>query len=129
MAIESEMLADAGKAGLRIKEVEIAVRYDVDGSTKNPIQHGFEVLVIDFKRYGVQQASLLFYSPWHVSWNSRPLYGSPFLANLFLGWKSKLWTYYAYGSVNCCREFYGSNRHTAAFVVCNFEECEGSLTV
>lgn len=34
MAIESEMLADAGKAGLRIKEVEIDVRYDVDGSTK-----------------------------------------------------------------------------------------------
>ena len=30
MGIESEMLADAGKAGLRIKEVEIGVRYDVD---------------------------------------------------------------------------------------------------
>ena len=37
MAIESEMLADAGKAGIRITEVEIGVRYDVDGSTKNPI--------------------------------------------------------------------------------------------
>lgn len=30
LAIESEMLADAAEAGLRIKEVEIGVRYDVD---------------------------------------------------------------------------------------------------
>ncbi len=44
MAIESEMLADVGKAGLRIKEVEIGVRYDVDGSTMNPIKHGLNVL-------------------------------------------------------------------------------------
>lgn len=55
MAIESEMLADAGKAGLRIREVEIGVRYDVDGSTVNPIKHGLEVLVtilkdMEFKR-------------------------------------------------------------------------------
>jgi len=35
MAIESEMLSDAGKAGLRIKEVEIGVRYDVGCSTEN----------------------------------------------------------------------------------------------
>jgi len=49
MAIESEMLTDAGKAGLRIKEVEINVRYDVDGSTLNPIQHGLEVFVIILK--------------------------------------------------------------------------------
>lgn len=49
MGIESEMLADAGKAGLRIKEVEIGVRYDVDGSTLNPIQHGFEVFIMVLK--------------------------------------------------------------------------------
>jgi glycosyltransferase involved in cell wall biosynthesis len=49
MAIESEMLADAGKAGIRITEVEIGVRYDVDGSTKNPIQHGLEVFVMVLK--------------------------------------------------------------------------------
>jgi glycosyltransferase involved in cell wall biosynthesis len=46
MAIESEMLADAGKAGLRITEVEIGVRYDVDCSTVNPIKHGIEVFVM-----------------------------------------------------------------------------------
>jgi len=49
MAIESEMLADAGKAGLRITEVDISVRYDVGCSTKKPVQHGLEVLVLILK--------------------------------------------------------------------------------
>lgn len=53
--IESEMLTDASNAGLRIKEVEIGVRYDVDSSTKNPVSHGIEVLIriindIEFQR-------------------------------------------------------------------------------
>lgn len=45
LAIESEMLADAANARLRIKEVEIGVRYDVDGSSMNPVRHGIKVLV------------------------------------------------------------------------------------
>lgn len=45
MAIESEMLADAGKAGLRMKEVEIGTRYDVGKSTEHPVSHGLMVLV------------------------------------------------------------------------------------
>ena len=45
MAIESEMLADAGKHGVRVTEVEIDVRYDVDGSTEHPLKHGLNVLV------------------------------------------------------------------------------------
>jgi hypothetical protein len=49
MAIESEMLADAGRSGLRIKEVEIGVRYDVDGSTISPIKHGLSVPCHGFK--------------------------------------------------------------------------------
>lgn len=44
MAIESEMLMDAAQADLRIKEVPIDVRYDVKGSTLNPVRHGFGVL-------------------------------------------------------------------------------------
>lgn len=44
-AIESEMLADAAEAGLKIVEVPITVRYDVDGSTKDPISHGVGVLL------------------------------------------------------------------------------------
>lgn len=43
--IESEMLMDAANAELQIEEVEIGVRYDVDGSTKNPLTHGFGVLM------------------------------------------------------------------------------------
>ena len=45
LAIESSMLADAARAGLRIKEVEIGVRYDVDCSTEHPVSHGVRVLV------------------------------------------------------------------------------------
>jgi len=53
--IESEMLMDAANAGLRIKEVEIGVRYDVNNSTKGSVSHGLEVLMkiineIEFKR-------------------------------------------------------------------------------
>lgn len=44
LAIESEMLNDAAKAGLKIKEVEIGVRYDVDCSSENPVTHGLKVL-------------------------------------------------------------------------------------
>ena len=43
--IESEMLVDAAENGFRIKEVPITVRYDVDGSTKNPVTHGVGVLL------------------------------------------------------------------------------------
>jgi hypothetical protein len=44
MGIESEMLIEASSANYRIKEVPINVRYDVDGSTQNPVSHGFNVL-------------------------------------------------------------------------------------
>ena len=45
LAIESEMLADAAQAGLRVQEVEIGVRYDVKGSKEHPVSHGVRVLV------------------------------------------------------------------------------------
>ena len=45
LAIESEMLADAAAAGLRIQEVEIGVRYDVGNSSEHPVAHGVRVLV------------------------------------------------------------------------------------
>jgi len=55
IGIESEMLMDAANTELRIKEVEIGVRYDVDSSTKGPVGHGLEVLMkiineIEFKK-------------------------------------------------------------------------------
>ena len=42
--IESEMLIEASNADFKIKEVEIDVRYDVDGSKQNPLKHGLGVL-------------------------------------------------------------------------------------
>lgn len=45
LAIESEMLMDASNAELKIKEVEIGVRYDVNCSSENPVSHGIKVLV------------------------------------------------------------------------------------
>jgi glycosyltransferase involved in cell wall biosynthesis len=55
MAIDSEMLMDASKAGLRIKEVDVNVRYDVGHSSAHPVTHGLQVLVevlrnIEFKK-------------------------------------------------------------------------------
>ncbi len=54
-SIESEMLTEAAEARLKIKEVDIGVRYDVDCSTENPVVHGVKVLVnilqdMEFKR-------------------------------------------------------------------------------
>ncbi len=43
-SIESEMIIDAQEKNLRVVEVPISVRYDVDGSTKNPLSHGFGVM-------------------------------------------------------------------------------------
>lgn len=45
-SIESEMLIDASQAGLRIKEVDISVRYGEEHQhKKNPVSHGLAVLV------------------------------------------------------------------------------------
>ena len=44
MAVSSEIVTEAATKGLRITEVPISVVYTKDGSTLNPLQHGFEVL-------------------------------------------------------------------------------------
>jgi len=44
LTIDSEMLMDAANGQLRIKEVEVGVRYDVGLSSKHPVSHGVEVL-------------------------------------------------------------------------------------
>ncbi|AKB60125.1 hypothetical protein [Methanosarcina mazei] len=48
MAIESGVLA-AGRLGLKVKEMLICFRYDVDGSTENPVMHEDAVLLKIFK--------------------------------------------------------------------------------
>ena len=57
------MLADAANAGLRIEEVEIGVRYDVDGSSENPVSHGVKVLVKIFQDMELNRPLYYFTAP------------------------------------------------------------------
>jgi hypothetical protein len=55
LTIDSEMLIDAANAQLRIKEVDVGVRYDVGRSSTHPVSHGLQVLTgvmrsIEFNR-------------------------------------------------------------------------------
>ncbi|SDF23931.1 Glycosyltransferase involved in cell wall bisynthesis [Methanolobus vulcani] len=53
MGVESEMINDAAAAGFKITEVPITCRYDVEGSTFNPVRHGMSVLnsiIVQFQR-------------------------------------------------------------------------------
>jgi hypothetical protein len=68
MGVESEMISDAAAAGFIITEVPITCRYDVQGSTFNPVKHGMSVLnsiIIQFQKrhpllyFGVPGAFLL----------------------------------------------------------------------
>ena len=85
MAIESEMLADAGRAGLRVKEVEIQVRYDVDGSTENPIRHGLGVLLMVLKDMEFNKPLYYFTLPGSVLVAGGLYMGFGFLRTFYLG--------------------------------------------
>jgi hypothetical protein len=55
LTIDSEMIMDAANAQLRIKEVDVGVRYDVGRSSTHPVSHGLQVLTgvlrsIEFNR-------------------------------------------------------------------------------
>jgi glycosyltransferase involved in cell wall biosynthesis len=63
LAIDSEMLMDASKAQLRIKEVGIDVRYDVGRSHTNPMSHGVQVLVGVMRNIEFEKPLLVFTAP------------------------------------------------------------------
>jgi glycosyltransferase involved in cell wall biosynthesis len=63
MAIDSEMLMDAAKAQLRIKEVDISVRYDVGRSSAHPVAHGMQVLVGILRNMEFKKPLLAFSAP------------------------------------------------------------------
>ena len=44
MSISAETIAKAAEKGLKIKEIPISITYTGDGSTLNPVRHGFGVL-------------------------------------------------------------------------------------
>jgi hypothetical protein len=60
------MLADAAAAGLRIQEVEIGVRYDVDGSSEHPVAHGVRVLVKVLHDMELRRPLYYFTAPGHA---------------------------------------------------------------
>lgn len=86
MAIESEMLMDAARSGLRIKEVPIIVRYDVDGSTYNPVAHGLDVLG-KIIRLTSQRRPMLFFCV-------------PGILSILAGISVLVYVFAAYGSAN-----------------------------
>jgi glycosyltransferase involved in cell wall biosynthesis len=82
MGVESEMIADAVAAGFKITEVPITCRYDVDGSTFNPVKHGMAVLGSIINQF--ERKHPLFY------------FGVPGFLVLFTGLVLGFWTVYGY---------------------------------
>ncbi|WP_269851758.1 hypothetical protein [Methanosarcina horonobensis] len=106
MAIESEMLADAGRYGLRVKEVPIGVRYDVDGSTENPVRHRLAVLLKIIKDIEHNKPLYSFTLPGSIL-RMVGLYMGLIFFTHFLPWqRSGIRAYYADDPVNSGWGFY-----------------------
>ncbi len=60
MGISAEIILQARKKRLKIKEVPVSCRYDVEGSTENPVKHGIGV-IISILQYMEVEHSLLFF--------------------------------------------------------------------
>ena len=87
LAIESEMLMDAANAGLKVKEVEIGVRYDVDGSSENPISHGIKVLAKVLHDMELNRPLYYFTAPGLLFATAGIGMGLGFLRDFYLGGK------------------------------------------
>jgi len=83
--IESEMLTDAAKSDIRIKEVEIDVRYDVDCSTEHPVSHGVQVLVKILRDMEFNKPLYYFTVPGMIVGGVGLVLGLVFLRNFYLG--------------------------------------------
>jgi len=126
MAIESEMLADAGRHGLRITEVEISVRYDVDGSTENPIKHGFGVLMMVLKDIEFNRPLYYLTLPGSILGIIGLIMGVIFLREFILG-KNLYFGPTMLMVLYCYREFYGFDGYYAAFGIYDSEGCAERL--
>jgi glycosyltransferase involved in cell wall biosynthesis len=82
MGVESEMIHDASAAGFTVTEVPITCRYDVEGSTFNPVKHGFSVLNSIINQFERKHPLLYF--------------GVPGLISVFIGLILGFWTFYGY---------------------------------
>ena len=127
MAIESEMLADAGKSSLRIKEVEIGVRYDVDCSTISPIKHGFGVFIMVLKDIEFNKPLYYFTVP-GLSLGVGGLYmGAQFLQNFTMGGGLQFGPTMLMVLFIVVGTFMALTGILAAFGICSHEGSEGSL--
>ncbi|AFV22741.1 glycosyl transferase family protein [Methanolobus psychrophilus R15] len=86
MGVESEMIHDATVAGFTITEVPISCRYDVEGSTFNPMKHGMNVLGSIINQFERKHPLLYF--------------GLPGLIFVFIGLIIGFWTVYGYNAGN-----------------------------
>ncbi len=84
MGVESEMIHDAATAGFKITEVPITCRYDVEGSTFNPVKHGVSVLNSIVNQFQRKHPLLYF--------------GVPGVVVLLIGVCIGLWTIYGYNT-------------------------------
>ncbi|MDF1557928.1 MAG: glycosyltransferase family 2 protein [ANME-2 cluster archaeon] len=83
--IESEMLVDAALAKLRVEEVDIWVRYDVDCSTEHPVSHGVRVLVKVLQDMELKRPLYYFTVPGMVMMAFGVVLGLSFLRSFYLG--------------------------------------------
>jgi hypothetical protein len=63
MGASAEILWDADKTGLRIREVPVDVDYEVDGSTHGPVRHALGVIVSMLRYVETEHALLTFGVP------------------------------------------------------------------
>jgi len=77
MGVSAEILLQARKRKLKIKEVPVSCRYDVEGSTEGPVRHGLSVLLSILHYMEVEHSLLFFGVPGLII----------FSLGLFLGWR------------------------------------------
>lgn len=86
-SIESEMLTNAADAKLKIKEVDIGVRYDVDCNTENPVMHGLKVLANILRDIELKRPLYYFTIPGMAFGMIGLIMGLIFLQNFYNGGK------------------------------------------
>ena len=115
LAIESEMLADAAAAGLRIQEVEIGVRYDVGGSSEHPVAHGVRVLLKVLHDMELRRPLYYFTVPGIVDGRSRDIDGAGVPADLRPRGESAVRADAAHGAADAGGVLHGADGRDLAF--------------
>ena len=115
LAIESEMLMDASNAGLKIKEVEIGVRYDVDCSSENPVAHGLRVLVKILEDIELNRPLYYFTAPGMIFSIIGLAMGMKFLQDFYLGKEFDVRANSLDDNSNTCRIVHGFYRDHITF--------------